>query len=390
MELKSILKSALEHSINDAFTTTLSLSPEPSDEEFQDGGGVVSSIGFTGSIEGNLVMSFSDESACAVVSKMIGMELGEVDSDVCDGVGEVVNMVIGGIKMKIAEKNYTFEIGIPTTVTGQALKISSTSETLTKINYNFICENIKFSVVFLYKLHEKKEGVAEPAKQEEKKINPLDLLNQAVAKSEQDEKSLSEKTKVAKPCAADLLSQLVGNAGSSATAPVKAEGEITKKSVVEEKKPDPLDLLNQAVAKSEHNEDSSSEKTEVAKPDAADLLNQLVGSANSSATGPVKAEEGITKESVVEEKKPDPLDLLNQAVAKSEHNKDSSPEKMEVKISAVDVLNQAVTTTEKNVQENESQKGPIKEKPEEKGASQEKMGALEKLDQAMKQFKEIS
>jgi len=331
MEFENILTDALKASVSDAFNTTLSLSPELTEEDFGENfREVMSSIGFTGTIEGTLMFEVSCQGACAIVSKMLGMELEEVDADVCDGVGEVVNMLVGGIKMKVSEAGCKFEIGIPTTVTGHDIQISSNSTELTKMSYNFVCEEIKFSVIFIYKLHEETEDSSKPS-EPEKKVNPLDLLNQAVMKSEET-KEESSKQEESKPDAADLLSQLVSKTDVSNGETAKLE-ENSQEDTTEEKKINALDLLNQAVGKSEETKEECS-KQEESKPKPEDLLNQLVNSSNSSNAQNVNLEEGA------------------------------------------------------QTGESEDEKPDVSEMPKEKNASSE-MSAIEKLDQAMKQFKEI-
>ncbi len=78
MEFNDILKKGLEDSIKAAFTTTVSFDPEIVDEiGTPDEECIISSIGFTGTIEGTFSICLPDTSACKIVSKMLAMEIDE-------------------------------------------------------------------------------------------------------------------------------------------------------------------------------------------------------------------------------------------------------------------------------------------------------------------------
>ena len=244
MELKEQLASFLEEAVQEAFTTTLSLEPERV-EEALDEDEIISSIGFTGTIEGSLSLVLSGKNACAIVSKMIGMEMEDVDADVCDGVGEVTNIIIGGVKIKANAIGQKFEIGIPTTVRGQTLTISADQDNVASLMQSFRCGDIGFTVVLVFKVAEPQEGENEnkPSGQKEEKPSALDLLNAAVEKAEKKEEAVAPKEE--KPSALDLLNAAVK----------KAEGK-EEATAPKEEKPSALDLLNAAVEKAEKKEET--------------------------------------------------------------------------------------------------------------------------------------
>jgi chemotaxis protein CheX len=49
---------------------------------------------------------------------MLQMELHELNADVCDGVGEIINMIAGQAKSLLAKTKYRFNISIPSVVSG--------------------------------------------------------------------------------------------------------------------------------------------------------------------------------------------------------------------------------------------------------------------------------
>lgn len=82
-------------------------------------------MGLSGTASGTVVVSFSKKLACVLVSKMLGEpESPELTSDVCDGVGEIINMISGQAKSMLAQTKYHFNIAIPTVVSGVGHEIS--------------------------------------------------------------------------------------------------------------------------------------------------------------------------------------------------------------------------------------------------------------------------
>lgn len=81
-------------------------------------------LGFSGGRRGSIVVTFTNEIAKSAVGGMLGIEFEEIDSDVRDGVGELVNMIAGGAKTKLQDKGLDFELSIPNTVMGKNHRIT--------------------------------------------------------------------------------------------------------------------------------------------------------------------------------------------------------------------------------------------------------------------------
>jgi chemotaxis protein CheX len=81
-------------------------------------------MGLSGSASGSVVVSFSGKLACTIVGKMLQTEMTELNEDVCDGVGEVINMISGQAKSVLAKTKYHFNISIPSVVSGLGHEIS--------------------------------------------------------------------------------------------------------------------------------------------------------------------------------------------------------------------------------------------------------------------------
>jgi chemotaxis protein CheX len=73
-------------------------------------------IGITGRASGTLVLSFSKGVAIEVLRRMVGSEATELNTEVCDAVGELTNMIAGAAKAQLA--HLELSISIPNIVTG--------------------------------------------------------------------------------------------------------------------------------------------------------------------------------------------------------------------------------------------------------------------------------
>lgn len=88
-------------------------------------GDVSGVMGLSGAATGSVVISLPAKLACTIVGKMLGEEPArELNSDVCDGVGEVINMISGQAKSMLVKTKYHFTISIPSVVSGTGHEIS--------------------------------------------------------------------------------------------------------------------------------------------------------------------------------------------------------------------------------------------------------------------------
>lgn len=73
---------------------------------------------------GTLAISFPEPVILFIAEKMLGEKFEKIDNEVADLVGEITNIVTGGAKKLLAEKNYEFGMTTPTIITGKGQKIS--------------------------------------------------------------------------------------------------------------------------------------------------------------------------------------------------------------------------------------------------------------------------
>jgi chemotaxis protein CheX len=80
-------------------------------------------IGLSGDIRGAVVMSMKKEFAVKIADTLVGTPHTEIDDDVVDAIGEIVNIIAGNVKNEVAggEK---MVISLPTVVKGQNLTIA--------------------------------------------------------------------------------------------------------------------------------------------------------------------------------------------------------------------------------------------------------------------------
>ena len=141
--------------------------------------GIVSTILIKGDLVGKICVYFSHENAAKVVGKMLEMIVELKSPEAFDGIGEVTNMIIGGMKTKLHLEDVNFDISIASSLDGVGLEniINTPREFIYK---HFICDEIEFSIVLSYRFNQK---VSKEPPKEQPKISAADLLNQLITKN---------------------------------------------------------------------------------------------------------------------------------------------------------------------------------------------------------------
>ncbi len=81
----------------------------------------------------SVAVTFSKEAILDIGSRMMHMELKEVDDIIKDLVGEMANMVAGGAKANLQEAGYDFDLTLPSIVVGEAHQVKHSVEGVTLI-----------------------------------------------------------------------------------------------------------------------------------------------------------------------------------------------------------------------------------------------------------------
>ncbi len=115
-----------------AFSTMLGIpvhrDPPQVDRSFRALADVSGIIGITGQVRGAVVLSFPGGLARRVTEGLIGEPVGEDDPAIGDTVGELANIVAGGVKKEYADMGLDFQISTPTIAAGRNHQIVHKSE----------------------------------------------------------------------------------------------------------------------------------------------------------------------------------------------------------------------------------------------------------------------
>ena len=114
------MEDCLEKAIKEITTTMFDCNSEIIPFELVDliPPGLSAIIGFGGKISGNISIHLSPDNACKLASNMLGMEITEMDDIVADAIGEMVNMLAGGMKKYACKHEDLFKISVPSIVYG--------------------------------------------------------------------------------------------------------------------------------------------------------------------------------------------------------------------------------------------------------------------------------
>ncbi len=93
------------------------------------GGDVSGLIGLVGEkITGSFAISFTESCIRKIVSNMLEEEIDEVNQDILDAVGEITNMISGGVRAKLQEMGHNFKMATPSVISGKSHAISHITE----------------------------------------------------------------------------------------------------------------------------------------------------------------------------------------------------------------------------------------------------------------------
>ena len=109
-------------------------------------------IGLTGGLTAMLGIHCPGDVGLAISGAMLGMEMEEIDADVKDALGEISNMLAGGIKERLSSEKIDLELAIPTAVAGKSYIISAPKGTQ-RVVVPFTIEQGQFFVEIKYQLN---------------------------------------------------------------------------------------------------------------------------------------------------------------------------------------------------------------------------------------------
>jgi len=115
-------------------------------------------IGLSGPARGTVALLFPEETAMAMVGRLLGMELTDADETLSDALGEMVNIVAGGAKAKFCDHNNgtPIDLSLPNVVKGLNYTVEYPSQT-TWLNVPFSSELGSFSLRVTFQMEKKGE-----------------------------------------------------------------------------------------------------------------------------------------------------------------------------------------------------------------------------------------
>jgi len=109
-------------------------------------------IGLTGGFSAMLSIHCPEAVGLAISGAMLGMEIEEIDADVKDTLGEIANMVAGGLKERFAAEDIDLKLAIPTAISGKSYTIASPSRS-NRVIIPFNIEAGQFFIEMKYNLN---------------------------------------------------------------------------------------------------------------------------------------------------------------------------------------------------------------------------------------------
>ena len=122
------LYQAIVDGTKDIFSTMIMLELEPGEAlppaERHVPAQLTSMLGLGGGIRGTLAIHCPEQTAKQITSAFLGMDVEDLGEDVKDAIGELANMIAGNLKISFAASNIDVVLSIPTSVVGEAVRLS--------------------------------------------------------------------------------------------------------------------------------------------------------------------------------------------------------------------------------------------------------------------------
>ncbi|MGM0416398.1 MAG: chemotaxis protein CheX [Thermodesulfobacteriota bacterium] len=93
------------------------------DKVYQFKDSVSGMLGFAGDIQGMLTIHCPQSVAFSITEGLLGMSVESVDEDVKDTIGEMANMILGGIKEAFLNRGTDISLAIPTVMAGRSYQV---------------------------------------------------------------------------------------------------------------------------------------------------------------------------------------------------------------------------------------------------------------------------
>jgi chemotaxis protein CheX len=132
------IEDLLKASVTDVFQTMLRMEARVipmTPDAMSDEPHVAGSVGFIGDLTGVVYIYSTAEFARQVTGSILEMPAAEISGDemINDSMGELANMVVGGLKSRLVEQGHSCVLTIPSIVRGSHFSIEATSSTTRRV-----------------------------------------------------------------------------------------------------------------------------------------------------------------------------------------------------------------------------------------------------------------
>jgi chemotaxis protein CheX len=109
---------------------------------------VTAVVGFGGLLSGACVFRSGGMTAMQIAARMTGMEFGEIDDTVKDGIGEICNMLAGAWKSKVPNLAAHCGLSVPAVITGRDYQLHVQAPEF-QLHHTYRCESMSFDVTIV-------------------------------------------------------------------------------------------------------------------------------------------------------------------------------------------------------------------------------------------------
>lgn len=80
-------------------------------------------IGLAGPYKGNIAIHFSKDMALKSIEAMLGMAFDDLTDETKDAIGEIANIIAGGVKTELSASGIDFDLSLPTVISGENYQV---------------------------------------------------------------------------------------------------------------------------------------------------------------------------------------------------------------------------------------------------------------------------
>ncbi len=127
-----LISDAVRDAAADFFRSSCGLKYQERPDDAQSGAGIMSTIAFMGDQPWSFSLVLPDRTAVALARAFVGFDIPVDSPDMGDAIGEVVNVIAGGICARLDARGIKCQMSLPTVVRGENVSVLVPSGALTK------------------------------------------------------------------------------------------------------------------------------------------------------------------------------------------------------------------------------------------------------------------